>query len=124
MSGAFEDEELISRINVTPLVDVVLVLLVVLMVSATAALSLIPVHVPGDASPGESVTLSVSITVAGKLHVDGQRMSDAELRVLLRTSPRASVILTADGRTDHATVVRVMDLLRREGVQNIAINPQ
>jgi len=121
----FEDDELIHRINVTPLVDVVLVLLVVLMVAATAALSQIPVAVPTPGEPGgTSETLAVSLSATGELHVDREPISERELRLRVRTSPRPKVLIRADGRIDHASVVRLMDLLRREGVRDIAMSSQ
>ena len=79
------DDGLISGINVTPLVDVVLVLLIILMVTAQfVAAQAIPMELPRAAS-GESVPRSVSISVdaQGALYLDGQAMARRDLSTQL-----------------------------------------
>src|SRR5260221_13601066 len=78
-----DDDELITAINVTPLVDVVLVLLIILMVTASYIVSKsIPMDLPNAAS-GEGTppqALSISIDQAGALYLDAEPIGEAALR--------------------------------------------
>ena len=80
------EETMISGINVTPLVDVVLVLLVVLMVTATYIASrTIPVDLPkGATGEATNVVLAITIDVNGELFLDGARAGEPELRAQVR----------------------------------------
>lgn len=122
------DDELITAINVTPLVDIVLVLLIILMVTATAIVSkTIPMELP-EAATGESTptTLAVSIDEAGELFLDARPVSEDQLRNRVRAARAADsevrAVLAADGRVPHRRVVQVIDLLRQEQVTKFAIN--
>jgi biopolymer transport protein ExbD len=127
-SGKFEDEGIISDINVTPLVDVMLVLLVIFMVTATYIVAQsIPVDLP-EAGTGEEVvtTLAITITEDGTYYLDGQRVDEAKIkRTITRTrqdNPDVRVIIAADQRLAHGRVVHVIDLVRKLGVAKFAIN--
>jgi len=119
--------ELIASINVTPLVDVVLVLLIVLMVSASYTVSKsLPMDLP-KATTGEnkSLPLTVSVDPQGNLYLDARAISKTDLRqaVAARKQQGAvSALIAADGKTQHRSVVGVIDLLRSEGVTQFAIN--
>jgi biopolymer transport protein ExbD len=121
------DEEIVG-INVTPLVDVVLVLLVVLMVTAGfIASQAIPVDLP-NAATGETVpkTLLLSIDQRGAVYADGVPVADAELRQRIaaarRARPDLRAVIAADGRVAHRSVVRVVDTLRKEHVTEFALD--
>ncbi|RLB53494.1 MAG: biopolymer transporter ExbD [Deltaproteobacteria bacterium] len=123
------DDELITAINVTPLVDVVLVLLIILMVTATAIVSkTIPMELPEAAGPTDSVptTMAVSIDADGKLYLDAEEVDEDGLRRRIRAAREADedlrAVIAADGRINHARVVQVIDLLRQERVTKFAIN--
>jgi biopolymer transport protein TolR len=122
--------EPITAINVTPLVDVVLVLLIILMVTAGYIVKqAIPVDLPKGAT-GESMQLTLAITIEsdGDLFLDARPVTPAALQQEIRaarardTDVRA--VIAADGATRHQSVVRVIDVLRREGVSKFAINIQ
>jgi len=123
-----DDDDLITDINVTPLVDVVLVLLIILMVTATAIVSkTIPMELP-EAATGEQTpsTLAVSIDQAGQVFLDTIPVDAEELRARVRAA-RADdedlrAVIAADGRIAHAKVVQVIDILRQEKVTKFAIN--
>jgi biopolymer transport protein ExbD len=122
------DDEIISAINVTPLVDIVLVLLIVLMVTSSYLVNKsISVELP-KAATGETVTptLSISLDVAGKLYLDGNGIEPAALRdrirAAYRSDPDVKAIISADGRVTHAQVVSIIDTLRQEKVTKFAIN--
>ena len=123
-----DDDELITSINVTPLVDVVLVLLIVLMVTSSYLVNKsINVELP-KAATGEasSPTMSISIDKDGKLFLDGTPITEEALRNRIRAAyqkdPDVKAVISADGRVQHARVVTVIDTLRREKVTKFAIN--
>jgi biopolymer transport protein TolR len=123
-----EEDELITAINVTPLVDIVLVLLIVLMVTSSYLVNKsINVELP-KAATGEttSPTMSISIDLDGKLYLDGTATEASELQSRIRSAyhqdPEVKAIISADGRVQHAQVVTVIDLLRQEKVTKFAIN--
>ena len=115
MAGSDSEDEdgLISGINVTPLVDVTLVLLIVFMVTAKIIVSQgMPMDLPKAAS-GEEVqnVFSVELTVDGKTRVDSLAVAnDDAIRAVIR----------ADKKVEHGRVIRVLDLLKQEGVSKIA----
>jgi biopolymer transport protein ExbD len=123
-----DDDEMITSINVTPLVDIVLVLLIVLMVTSSYLVNkAINVELP-KAATGEATTptMSISIDLNGKLYLDGSATDAPELQARVRTAyqkdPDVKAIISADGRVHHSEVVSVIDLLRREKVTKFAIN--
>lgn len=123
------DDELITAINVTPLVDIVLVLLIILMVTASYIVSqTIPMELP-TAKTGEAVTnnqLALSIDEQGKYYLNGQATSDDALRTrareLVKTAKDPRAIIAAAGKTTHARVVQAIDILRQEKIAKFAIN--
>lgn len=127
-AAASNDDELITGINVTPLVDITLVLLVILMVTASYVVSrAIPMELPKGAT-GESTptTLSVSIDSQGRTFLDAEPVAEPALRERIRKAhtadPETRAVIAADGRVSHSHVVRVIDLLRKENVTKFAIN--
>lgn len=123
------EEELISGINVTPLVDVTLVLLIIFMVTATYIVKeSIEVELPRAASGGESlgVTINLVLDVEGDLYLDGKKSSLAEARRSVREAAArdkdAKAIISADKRINHGRVVEVIDLVKSEGLSKFAIN--
>jgi biopolymer transport protein ExbD len=129
-----DDDEVISAINVTPLVDVTLVLLIIFMVTATYIVSnTIPVDLP-EASTGEEVasTVVVYIDRSGKLHIDGKVVNDDKiLSVLKRAQASAKqnkmdlrAIISADREIRHKRFVRAVDLVRQAGISRFAIDVQ
>ena len=126
--GNDSEDELISSINVTPLVDIVLVLLIVLMVTSSYLVSKsINVELP-KAATGEtsSPTMSISIDQEGKLYLDGNAILEGALQQRIRAAYEhdkdVKAVISADGRVQHQRVVTVIDILRRENVTKFAIN--
>lgn len=126
--GAQEDDDIITAINVTPLVDVVLVLLIILMVTASYIVSkAIPMDLP-NADTGETTPqqLSISIDREGMLYLDAEQVDRAELRRRVRSyaegNENARAIIAADGGIAHRQVVQIIDLLRSENIKKFAFN--
>ena len=124
-----DDDEIITAINVTPLVDIVLVLLIILMVTASYIVSKsIPMDLP-NADTGEEGpprTLTVSIDEAGTLYIDADAVTWDQLRSRARSfaesesEPRA--VIAADRRVSHGEFIRIVDVLRGAGITRYAIN--
>ncbi len=124
----FNDEEMITDINITPFVDVALVLLIIFMVTATYIVAQsIPVDLP-EAGTGEDVvtTFAVTITEDGTVYLDGSKIDEAKLKKKIRLARSENddvrVIIAADKKVQHGHVVRIIDLVRKEGVSKFAIN--
>ncbi len=121
------DDDMISAINVTPLVDIVLVLLVILMVTASyVASKTIPMDLPKAATGGDvPTTLAISIDERGQVYLDAEPITKQALRARIAAAHTASsdarATIAADGRVPHASVVEIIDLLRREDVVKFAI---
>jgi len=127
--GGEGDDEMISGINVTPLVDITLVLLIIFMVTATYIVrEAIDVDLPRAAHAGEATgtTLAVVLTRDGAIYLDGVRRSEQELRARTREAVardgETRAIISADKASLHGAVVRVIDLVKGEGVSRFAIN--
>jgi len=129
MAGSDSEDEggLISGINVTPLVDVTLVLLIVFMVTAKIIVSQgMPMDLPKAAS-GEEVqnVFSVELTVDGKTRVDSLAVANDDAIPELARQAKAKnkdirAVIRADKKVEHGRVIRVLDLLKQEGVSKIA----
>jgi biopolymer transport protein ExbD len=129
VSSGSEGDELISEINVTPLVDIVLVLLIIFMVTATYIVrEAIPVDLPRAAHAGEATgsALAVVVTRDGTVYVDGVARTERELadraREVVARDREARAVISADRASLHGAVVRVIDVVKGAGVSRFAIN--
>jgi biopolymer transport protein ExbD len=128
-SSGSDDDDIIVGINVTPLVDIVLVLLIIFMVTATYIVrASIEVDLPRAAHGGESTgaLLSVVITRDGVIYLDGVQRTEEELiarsREAVAANPEARAIISADKGALHGAVVRVIDVVKGAGISRFAIN--
>ena len=124
-----DDGGMISGINVTPLVDITLVLLIIFMVTATYIVrQAIQIDLPRAANAGEATgtTLAIILTKDGDIYVDGKKRDEAGLRDAAREAmgkdKDARAIISADKNALHGSVVHVLDLIKGEGVSKFAIN--
>jgi biopolymer transport protein ExbD len=118
----------IVGINVTPMVDVVLVLLVIMMVSANFIVSQsmkvdLPKASNSDGAAGSPA--AVAIGRDGSLTWNDAPVSEAELRDRLAAAfsedPETSLVVSADAAAAHGAVVHVMDLAKASGITKFAI---
>jgi biopolymer transport protein ExbD len=119
----------IVGINVTPMVDVVLVLLIIMMVSATYIVSQsLKVELPKTASSDETVskTYTVTVTKEGNYYYNDKPVTrdglQKEFRAALAASKDVNLVITADEDAHHGKVVGVIDLAKVEGITKFAIN--
>ena len=128
-SSSSSDTGIIAGINVTPLVDITLVLLIIFMVTASYIVSpAIKVDLPKAASGSEQskTTLGLTLMKDGALYLNGERSSDAAVVQYisgeLPKNPDLQAIIAADRVVPHGDVVHVIDLVKRAGVHRFAIN--
>jgi biopolymer transport protein TolR len=118
---------MIVGINVTPLVDVVLVLLLIFIVTAKiVAVPALSMELPAAASGSDvQVVFSVMIDPSGNLTVDGAAVRDDAAFVDLAIHAQAThddlrAVIHADGAVPHRAVIHVMDMLKRAKISRIA----
>jgi biopolymer transport protein ExbD len=128
--GGDEDAgRMIVDINVTPLVDITLVLLIIFMVTASYIVSpAIKVDLPKAASGTDQAktTLALTLMKDGGLYLNGQRSNDQAVVAYIGTelpkNPDLQAIIAADRVVPHGDVVHVIDMVKRAGVHRFAIN--
>jgi biopolymer transport protein TolR len=124
-----DSDELVSQINITPFVDIILVVLIIFMVTATAIVrQAIEVKLP-DAATGSTAetSLALSIDAGGRWYLDGTPITPDGLRAALKQAKAQggediTCLLAADHRVPHGEVVRAIDLIKQEGIARFAIN--
>lgn len=127
--GGSGDDDVISDINITPFVDIILVVLIIFMVTATTIVnSSIKVNLP-EAATGEateSTSLGLTLTSNGSLLLDGEPTDAAGIRSRIQTAKNNGedvvCLISADKTVEHGRVVWLMDLVKSEGVGKFAIN--
>ncbi|MFT7621823.1 MAG: biopolymer transport protein ExbD [Myxococcota bacterium] len=132
--GSQPDGELITQINVTPLVDIILVLLIIFMVTTEVIHdaerpSVIPLNLPEAASAEEMLSrglLSLVIDRHGTLYVNNTESTfealDLTIEKLKAGPAKPQAIISADQSISHGEVAGLMDFLRLRGVLQIALN--
>jgi biopolymer transport protein ExbD len=117
----------ITGINVTPLVDITLVLLIIFMVTAKLVVSrALPLDLPKAATGGEVQQIfSVSLLANGTRQVDGSKVGDdrellGRARAALHEHGELRAVVQADGSEAHRDVMHALDVLRQAGLTRVA----
>lgn len=130
MAGKFDlDDEGINEINITPFVDVVLVLLVIFMVTAPVMLKeSLKVNLPKTLTSDittKATTIGVAITKEGQIVLSGRLLSEEglvdELRNISNSAPETNFLISADTDSRHGDVVKFIDLLKRNNLNRFAL---
>jgi biopolymer transport protein ExbD len=123
------DGGIIADINVTPFVDITLVLLIIFMVAVPMIMNqAIKVNLPKAASGKSAETTTVAITIKrdGKVYLNGNLTDRRRLTLFLRAEARANkklrAIVSADQEVTHGTVVSYLDLLNLTGISRYAVS--
>lgn len=118
----------ISQINVTPLVDVMLVLLVIFMVTAPILQQGVPINLPKVAATGlsgDDQQLVVSLDKQGKLYLNDAPMDlddlRAKLQAVLQMRPDRQVFLRADDAVAYGRVMRIIAAIKGAGVERLGM---
>jgi len=119
---------LMTAINITPFVDVVLVLLVIFMVTAPMLVkNVLDLKLPTAASGDGPVlqTLGVAINRNGNILLNGSLADEAQLERIVKETlgqnPEAQAILSADVEVPYGSVVKVIDLIKSAGLNKFAV---
>ncbi len=134
MAGKYlSDDDSIAEINVVPLVDIILVVLIIFMVTAPmiARQSLnvtLPKSQSGEAAGGAVNPLAIAINSEGVLYLNNQPATLESIRSIaaqaLSQNPEAQAVITADEKVSHGLVVSVIDTIKSVGIVKFAILTQ
>ena len=117
----------LSEINVTPFVDVVLVLLIIFLITAPMMLRGIDVKVPKTETKtvGPEERLMLTVTKDKGIYLDDQPITLARLERVLtglrQRNPKAAVFLRADEGVAYGVVVKVMDAVKKAGIERLGM---
>ncbi len=124
-------ERLLAEINITPLTDVMLVLLVIFMVTTPLIMTesfkiKLPRAVTSGTEAGRGVILAVSED--GRISIDGKDIRENELLDVLRkgfaSGLDTAVVVKADGNARHSVIVKVLDTAKLAGADRLSIATQ
>jgi len=131
ISAQKEAEDVLSEINVTPLVDVMLVLMVVFLVTAPLLTNAVRVNLPKTAAtapPEDRKALSLSVDARGKVFLDSAEVPLPRLEDQLRAlkgrataGQELAVHLNADQSVNYGVVAKVMSAVDRAGVNQLSV---
>lgn len=130
-TNSSDDSGLMSSINITPFVDVVLVLLVIFMVTAPMLMKdILELNLPKTKSGDGQVveTMGVAINKDGNILLNGQITDDAGIVAAVKTAleknSETQAIISADQEVIYGRVVKVIDLLKSNGLNKFAVQIQ
>ncbi|HEY2664990.1 MAG TPA: protein TolR [Candidatus Binataceae bacterium] len=123
--------QLVSQINVTPMVDVMLVLLIIFMVTAPIIQQGVELTLPrvkAAALPGAEQQLVVSITSDRQIYLNDAKISAADLSRKLRAvsaeHPDQQIFVRADDQVPYGDVIRAMAAIKAAGIENVGMVTQ
>jgi biopolymer transport protein ExbD len=126
-----DSSDVVSEINITPLVDVMLVLMVVFILTAPLLNNAVRINLPKTsttetANPTKSVT--VSVDGASKIYIDKREVDlaalEPELKRVVATNPELAVSLQADEGVPYRAVAKVIANIQRSGVTRLSVLTQ
>ena len=123
-----KDTEPMGEINVTPLVDVMLVLLIIFMVTAPLLTQGVNVELPKAESPPLTQNIEplvVSIRADGRLYLQRRQVQldqlAPRLRAILKQKPKLPVYVRGDAKTPYERIAQVMSLLAQAGIEKVGL---
>lgn len=118
---------MMADINVTPLVDVMLVLLIVFIVTAPLLIQAVPVKLPktaASAAAQPTKRIQLSIDSGGNIYLDSTRVDSVTLKHDLaaraKVNPELNVELKADERVAYGVVARTMGIVQQAGISKLS----
>lgn len=127
ISSGTSQDEVLSEINITPLVDVMLVLLVVFIITAPMLTNAVKVNLPKTAPTTPLVqkqAVTVSVDPAGKVYLDKREVALGEIEAELKVRQQRGDLflnLQADEAVPYGTVAKVMAIIERAGVERLSV---
>jgi biopolymer transport protein ExbD len=123
-----DSQDTISDINIVPLVDIILVVLIIFMVTAPALMKpSVKVNLP-EAASGEAsqpTLLAVTVTPDERILINNQEVDEDGARRIateeFERNPEVQAVIAADRDVPYGLVIRVMDWIKSAGVKNLAV---
>ncbi len=119
-------DEVMSEINMTPLVDVMLVLLIIFIIAIPVLTNAIKLDLPRAAASPDDVKperVTLSVTAEGRVHWNDTLLVEGELEPLLNTAaaqqPQPEIAIRGDRKAEYEHVIRVMATAQRAGIQKL-----
>ena len=119
---------IVAEINVTPLVDIMLVLLIIFMLTAhLIAKQAIEVDLPkaSQSTAAPPTTIAVTLTKDGALYLNGQPIAPDALRSTVKDAvakdPKTQALISGDKSVSHGRVIWVLDTIKAAGITSFAI---
>ena len=123
-----DDQGMMSEINVTPFVDVMLVLLVIFMITAPMMTQGVQIELPKADSPSlpqPDDQITISITKEGQYYIGKRELEmeeiKAELRSMVEKNPKQEIFLRADGKVPYEKVAELMANCTNAGISKIGM---
>ena len=123
-----EDTDVLSEINITPLVDVMLVLLVAFVITIPALTNAIHINLPRTVQttpPEQQKAITVTVDTAGTIYFDDVIVAQADLEQRLAnlkaSSVEPSLHLRADDRVPYGSVAKVMAAIEHSGISRVSV---
>jgi biopolymer transport protein ExbD len=123
-----DDDGVVSEINITPLVDVMLVLLVAFVITIPVLSNAVHVNLPKTVTttpPEQQKAVTVTVDDAGRIYLDNSEVArdhlERELRALKAGNPNLSLHLRADERVPYGPVAKVLAAIEHVGISRMAI---
>lgn len=131
ISSSNDHDEVLSEINITPLVDVMLVLLVAFIVTAPLLNNAIHVNLPKTVTtqpPEQKKPVTISINAEGQVFIDKQEIQlselESELQARHNAEPELVYHLSSDEAVQYGTVAKVMASIEHAGITKLAVLTQ
>jgi biopolymer transport protein ExbD len=127
-SGDGDDEEVVSSINTTPLVDVMLVLLIIFLITVPVVTQTAPVSLPKEtniARVTKPENIEISVTKDGDVYWNAQAVADnnalvERLKKVSVLTPQPEIHIRGDEKSRYESVGRVVFACQRAGIQKIS----
>ena len=127
-SGDGDDDEVVSSINTTPLVDVMLVLLIIFLITVPVVTQTAPVSLPKEtniARVTKPENIEISVTKDGDVYWNAQAVADnnalvARLKKVSVLTPQPEIHIRGDEKSRYESVGRVVFACQRAGIQKIS----
>ena len=121
------DEEL-DEINVTPMVDLFMVLMLIFIIMTTTQLAGLKVHLPSAASKSnldKTKTIAITVSNDGKIFYDSYPVTESELGAKLvaqkAQTPDFQIVVRGDDKTEYQKIVSVLDVLQSEDISKVGL---
>ena len=126
---AHDDDDVIAAINITPFVDIILVVLIIFMVTSSfIAKASVQMELPSAAHAGQVVesTVNIEIDRQGQLYLNGEPASYPAIASHLRRehgqNPRVQAVIAADKGTSYGQLMDIIDLVKEHGITSFALS--